>query len=33
MEKTIRKGIALDTVRALVFRMFHEAEKRNDSER
>lgn len=31
MEKTIRKGIALDTVRALVFRMFHEAEKRNDS--
>ena len=29
--KVIGKGIALDSVRALVFRMFHEAEKRDDS--
>lgn len=28
--KTIGKGIALDAVRMLVFRMFHEAEKRDD---
>lgn len=28
--KVIGKGIALDTVRMLVFRMFHEAEKRDD---